>query len=127
MEHPWFVSFKAACAVEKEVDHCIFQINTDHAWFPKKFLEDQMKDMPGSCWILMEGREIKKQVDLVAMGYNYNKKHFFASFSRRERVRQIWANHTRPNIMIHMTMYSIGMFQDLIFSMNIFIVRIKSI
>ena len=52
----------------------MFQVKTAHARFPKNFLEDEMKDMPGGCWIVLEGKAIREEVDLVAIGYKYNKK-----------------------------------------------------
>ena len=33
-----------------------------------------MKDMPGGTWIVLEGRANKEGVDLVTLGYKYNKK-----------------------------------------------------
>ena len=33
-----------------------------------------MKDMPGGTWITMEGKDEREGIDLVAIGYKYNKK-----------------------------------------------------
>ena len=65
---------RSACAISKRGDHCVMQVKTSHSRFPKKFLENEMKDMPGGCWVVMEGRATNENVDLVAIGYKYNKK-----------------------------------------------------
>ena len=49
-------------------------MKTAHARFPKKFLEKEMKEMPGGTWITMEGTCGRTGTRLVAMGYKYNKK-----------------------------------------------------
>ena len=33
-----------------------------------------MEDFPGGTWIVMEGRAEKEEVDLIAIGYKYNKR-----------------------------------------------------
>ena len=52
-------------------------VKMGHGRFPKKFLEEEMKEMPDGCWVVMEGRAEREGVDLVALGYNYNKKRSF--------------------------------------------------
>ena len=49
-------------------------VKTAHSRLPKKFLEHEMKYMPGGCWIILEGRTKKEEVDLVSIGYKYNRK-----------------------------------------------------
>lgn len=58
----------------EEGDHAILCVKTAHGRFPKKFLEEEMAEMPGGCWVVMEARAEREGVDLVAMGYKYNKK-----------------------------------------------------
>lgn len=65
---------KSACAAVESGDHAVLHVKTAHGRFPKKFLETEMKDMPGGCWVVMTGRATKEGVDLVAVGYKYNKK-----------------------------------------------------
>ena len=36
-----------------------------------------MKYMPGGCWIVFEGRAKKEEIDLVSIGYEYNRKIVF--------------------------------------------------
>lgn len=59
MGDSWFGSANYAYAVKNECDHAILQVKTAHARFPKKFLEDYMKDIPGGCWIVMEVRAVQ--------------------------------------------------------------------
>ena len=70
----WFGSVKACANVAKAGNHCCLMIKTRHSRSPKKFLEDKMKEMPGGTWIVLEGRAEKEGVDLVSLGYKYNKK-----------------------------------------------------
>ena len=61
-------------AAAEQGDHAIMCVKMGHGRFPKKFLEEEMKEMPGGCWVVMEGRAEREGVDLVALGYKYNKK-----------------------------------------------------
>ena len=70
----WFGSVKACASVGRAGHHCCFVVKTGHGRSPKKFLEEKMKDMPGGTWIVLEGRASKEGVDLVTLGYKYNKK-----------------------------------------------------
>jgi len=68
----WFGSVKAAVEVGKTGHHACFMVKTGHTKSPKKFLENKMKDYPGGTWITM--RATVDEVDLVSIGYKYNKK-----------------------------------------------------
>ena len=70
----WFGSVKCAANIAKMGQHCIMQIKTGHARYPKNFFEEAMKDFPGGTWIIMEGHAEKENQDLVAIGYKYNTK-----------------------------------------------------
>ena len=70
----WFGSVKTAANFGKANQHAIMQVKTAHARFPKKFLEEKMKDYPGGTWITLEGHAEDEDEDLVALGYKYNKK-----------------------------------------------------
>jgi len=47
-------------------------VKTGHTKSPKKCLEDKMKDCTGGTWIIT--RATVDEVDLVSIGYKYNKK-----------------------------------------------------
>jgi hypothetical protein len=70
----WFGSVKSAAAVGKKGDHACMIVKTAHSRCPKKWLEEKMKDFPGGTWIVLEGRASPEGVDLVCLGYKYNKK-----------------------------------------------------
>ena len=70
----WFGSIKAVSEVCKLGHHACFNIKNGHSRVPRAFLEDQMKDFPGGTWIVLEGHAEKEDVDLVCIGYKYNKK-----------------------------------------------------
>ena len=70
----WFGSVKSASNVGKTGNHCCFVIKTAHSRSPKFWLEDKMKDMPGGTWIVLEGKPEKEGIDLICIGYKYNKK-----------------------------------------------------
>jgi hypothetical protein len=70
----WFTQTKTAETVHNENDvHFVGQLKTGHAKFPKKWLEEQMDEMPSGNWITLEctGRN---GVPLVGMGYKYSSK-----------------------------------------------------
>ena len=46
---------------------------TIHLQIPKNWIESQMKDFPGSTWIVMKGLEEKEKVSLFCIGYQYKK------------------------------------------------------
>ena len=51
------------------------QIKSNHALFPKVYIEDKLKDAPGGTHIVLKGTY--KEVDLIAIGYRYSsKKHY---------------------------------------------------
>ena len=70
----WFGSVKACANVAKAGHHCCLMIKNGHSRSPKKFLDNKMKEMPGGTWIVLKGRAEKEGVDLVSLGYKYNKK-----------------------------------------------------
>ena len=70
----WFGSVKTAAHVARSGHHCCFMVKTAHSRSPKSFLEEHMKNMPGGTWIVLEGRAEKEGVDLVSLGYKYNRK-----------------------------------------------------
>ena len=52
-------------------------VKTAHSRSLIKNLEHEMKYMTGGCWIVLEGRSKKDNVDLVSIGYKYNRKRVF--------------------------------------------------
>jgi len=51
----------------------VCQIKTNHGLFPKQYIEEALKDAPGGCHIVLEGKH-PNGADLVAIGYRYNSK-----------------------------------------------------
>jgi len=70
----WFGSVKSVATVGRTGNHACMMVKTAYSRSPKKFLEETMKDFPGGTWITMEGRPEKEEVNLVCVGYKYNKK-----------------------------------------------------
>jgi len=66
----WFGSVKAAVALGKQGHQAVLQIKTGHAFYPKKFIEDTLKDAPGGVWIVLES--IHEGIPLIAIGYRYS-------------------------------------------------------
>ena len=56
----WFGSVKACTNVSKYGHHWCLMIKTVHSRYPKKFLDDKMKEMPGGTWIFLECHSKKK-------------------------------------------------------------------
>ena len=53
--------------------HYIGVVKTSHSGYSKAFLEDQMKSYPAGSHLVLETRT-KEEIDLIAIGYKYNKK-----------------------------------------------------
>jgi hypothetical protein len=51
----------------------VLQIKTGHALFPAKFLDEELAEAPGGCWITMTGKG-PRETNLLAIGYKYNSK-----------------------------------------------------
>ena len=64
-------------------------IKTNHAGYPKKFLEQIMKNWPAGLHLVLEAMT-SQEVALIAVGYKYNKKKvMFFLFNKG-------ASHTEP-------------------------------
>ena len=70
----WFGSVRSAVEVAQQGHHAVLAVKTAHSRFPKKFLDDTMKEFPGGTWITMRGKCGRTGVELVAIGYKYNSK-----------------------------------------------------
>ena len=77
----WFSSAKVVIELQKCNYHYIGQVKTNHANFPKAWLEEYMEDMAPGHWMLLHAKvdldgdnmAKKKRVEIVAVGYKYNK------------------------------------------------------
>jgi hypothetical protein len=67
----WFASVKTAEAIHESGHEWIGVVKTSHSLFPKKELEDKMKNWPGGMSLIMEATT-SKGVKLLAIGYKYN-------------------------------------------------------
>ena len=105
----WFGSVKACASVGRAGHHCCFLVKTEHGCSPKRFLEEKMKDMPQGTRIVLEGRAKKESVDLVTLGYKYNKKKFLPLFTQRELDLQLQGSHMRLHSQISMEMFASDM------------------
>jgi hypothetical protein len=66
----WFGSVKAATALAQNGYKAVLQVKTGHRLFPKKFIEDSLKDAPGGVWIVLQSTY--QGVPLVAIGDCYS-------------------------------------------------------
>jgi hypothetical protein len=69
----WFGSFHTANEVALMGHDGIFQIKQYHALFPKDYIEEALKQAPGSIHILLDGM-IQDEVKVIALGYRYSQK-----------------------------------------------------
>ena len=51
----------------------VYQIKSNYRLYPKQYIEDTLKDAPGSTHIVLEGKH-PEGAELVAIGYRYNSK-----------------------------------------------------
>ncbi len=75
-----FGSGKAATALAQSRYKAVLQVKTGHGLFPKKFIQDSLKDAPGGVWIVLQSTY--QGVPLVAIGYRYSTRttlHFVAT------------------------------------------------
>ena len=70
----WFGSVKTVANIGKSGNHAVMMVKTAHARSPKKWLEEQMEEFLGGTWIVLEGRVQPEDIDLISIGYKYNKK-----------------------------------------------------
>ena len=68
----WFGSVKCAVGLAQRGRAFVGQIKSNHALFPKIYIEDKLKDAPGGTHIVLKGTY--KEVDLIAIGYRYSSK-----------------------------------------------------
>jgi hypothetical protein len=66
----WFGSVKAAVALGKNGYKAVLQVKTRHGHFPKKFIEETLKEATGGVWIILES--IRDGIPLIAIGYRYS-------------------------------------------------------
>jgi len=68
----WFSSVETTIQLwQKQKVNYVGVIKTNHSRFPKKFIEEKMKDWPSGSHLVLEGRAVEG-IDLIAIGYKYN-------------------------------------------------------
>jgi len=70
----WFGSAKTANELQRRGCEGVFQVKTGHRGYPKAFIKDAMKGMPGGVWIVLEGTNRHTEEKLIAVGYRYSTK-----------------------------------------------------
>ena len=70
----WFGSVNSLAALQMAGHHGCFIVKTLHSRTPKKFIEETVNDFPGGTWITLTGKTERECVDLVCIGFKYNKK-----------------------------------------------------
>ena len=69
----WFSSVETALEMALRGYHYIGVIKTAHSGYPKLFLEEKMKNYPAGSHLVLE-ITTKEEVELLAIGYKYNKR-----------------------------------------------------
>jgi hypothetical protein len=69
----WFGHTHLADKLGTQGVRAVLQITTGHALFPAKFLDEELAEAPGGCWITMAGKG-PCGTNLLASGYKYNSK-----------------------------------------------------
>jgi len=70
----WFGSVKTCLNLYSRGMEGIFQVKTGHRMYPKAFIEDSLKGMPGGVHIVLEGVNGPTGERLIAIGYRYSSK-----------------------------------------------------
>jgi hypothetical protein len=68
----WFGSVKACLALNRHGVEGVFQIKTCYRLYPKVFIKDTLKGVPGGVHIVLEGRNRHTEEKLIAVGYRYS-------------------------------------------------------
>ena len=68
----WFGSVKTCYALHSRGIKGVFQVKTRHKGYPKVFIEDAMKGMPGGMHLVMNGVNRVTGEKLVAVAYWYS-------------------------------------------------------
>ena len=85
----WFASLKTAVAVKEEIDsEFLGPVKTSHKHFPKRYLEETMKDWPPGSHMVLE--TTVRGNNYIATGYKYNMKKVLCFISTEG------AGHTMP-------------------------------
>jgi hypothetical protein len=66
----WFGSVNTATALGQKGYKAVLQVKTAHGLFPKKFIEDMLKDAPGGVWIVLQSTF--QGIPLILIGYCYS-------------------------------------------------------
>jgi hypothetical protein len=66
----WSGSVKAATTLSQKGYKAVLQVKTGHRLFPKKFIEDMLKDAPGGIWIVLQSTF--QGIPLIAIEYCYS-------------------------------------------------------
>ena len=85
----WFASVKTAVEIAP-FGNFIGIVKTAHSFYPKKWIENKMKDWPAGSNLVLEAK--KDGVDLVAIGYKYNNKKVICFIATKSN------GHTEPGI-----------------------------
>ena len=68
----WFGLVRAATALAQHGIEGVLQVKTGHSLYPKEFITETLKGMPGGIHVVLKGNH--DGIDLVAIGYRYSSK-----------------------------------------------------
>jgi len=71
-----------------------------------------MKNWPSGSYIVLEGHPIEGDIDLLAIGYKYNKKKFYVLYVTKNVEPPNVTIITRHNGKIQITIQHVGGYQD---------------
>ena len=89
MGDSWFTSVQAAIQVALRGGNYIGVLKTAYNGYPKKFIQDKMKNWPGGSHLVLE-TTTPEEVELLAIGYKYNKNKILCFLATKG------AGHTEP-------------------------------
>ena len=70
--YAWFGSVKYAVGLAQRGRAFVGQIKSNHSLFPKKYIEDKLKEAPGGTHIVLKATF--QDVNLIAIRYRYSSK-----------------------------------------------------
>jgi hypothetical protein len=79
----WFGSVSCAAELSVRGYEAVLQVKTNSGFYPKAYIEEQLKNAPGGVKIVLSGKAPNEQ-QLIAVGYRYSSKRtlFFVSTAK---------------------------------------------
>ena len=84
----WFGSVQCAISMAQRGRYFFGQVKSNHSLFPKDYIEEALKDVPGGSHIVLKCTH--KEVELIALRYQYSSKRTLHFIFTSDAGSTIW-------------------------------------